>query len=449
MQLKVLFVRKITRRNGLTEMSLPSEIRDQLLSGYLDDALNADERAQVERLLRSDQSFAEELAELKQIRASLKDVFRQDQRVRLGSEFSSRVLDAAVAQARSEGLPEDHPLVRLAEQPASKHSRRTISTRRLFGVMLAVAASLALAIFILASGDPDRPVAQQPAEQPTDPTTDPTGAGQTNADDSLLLAQGESDDTSTAVEDVASNSEATPATDADRFMPNGSPAGEGIASKDAARDLPKAAASNTPPDSSARSVDRLADASNASQSDDEAAMQLTEQMLQGGTPILVYSVQLTDAGRQADALAKAMQQAGISPGVEEAVSEKVAEFVKQDHRLDQGDQQPSILYLQAPTKSLDQLYLNLLSDQQGVESVGLAISLNAPVARLAKVLRVDPTTVRHDGRLLELSQEVGQVQEVASQIDALPFTFGRKRQKATPLQSNGPDQMGQVLVIVR
>jgi len=97
-------------------MSLPNEIREQLLSGYLDDSLSADECARVERLLASDPDFAAELEELREIRAALKTIASEDE-VKLGSGFANKILDAAVAQARSEGLDDDHPLLRLAEQP--------------------------------------------------------------------------------------------------------------------------------------------------------------------------------------------------------------------------------------------------------------------------------------------------------------------------------------------
>ena len=101
-------------------MSLSREILDQLLSGYLDDSLSADERARIERLLETDPEVARELEELRGIRGWLKDVAKADSVVTLPEGFSDRVLDAAVASAKSEGLSDDHPLVRLAEQPSSQ-----------------------------------------------------------------------------------------------------------------------------------------------------------------------------------------------------------------------------------------------------------------------------------------------------------------------------------------
>ena len=103
-------------------MSLPKEILEQLLSGYLDDALSADERARVERLIETDADAASQLEQLRDLRQALKEVSRADAGFKLPAGFADRVLDASVAAAASEGLSEDHPLVRLAEQPTSGRS---------------------------------------------------------------------------------------------------------------------------------------------------------------------------------------------------------------------------------------------------------------------------------------------------------------------------------------
>ena len=49
-------------------MSLPPAIIDQLLTGYLDEVLSADELAQVEKLLQNEPAVAEELAKLQKLR---------------------------------------------------------------------------------------------------------------------------------------------------------------------------------------------------------------------------------------------------------------------------------------------------------------------------------------------------------------------------------------------
>ena len=55
-----------------SKMSLPRELLDQLLSGYLDDSLSADERARVEQLLQSDDEIVKELeARMKELDAEI------------------------------------------------------------------------------------------------------------------------------------------------------------------------------------------------------------------------------------------------------------------------------------------------------------------------------------------------------------------------------------------
>ena len=85
-------------------MSLPQDLLDQLLSGYLDDALTADEHIRVERLLRSDPDVAEDLRKLRELRHSLQVLSKVDSDIKLDPGFADRVLGAAVARAREEGL---------------------------------------------------------------------------------------------------------------------------------------------------------------------------------------------------------------------------------------------------------------------------------------------------------------------------------------------------------
>ena len=130
-------------------MSVPRELLDQLLTGYLDDALSADERARVEQLLQSDPEVAKELAQLRTLRQSLKAVAKADSAIKLDKGFSDRVIGAAMARAHAEGLAEDHPLVRLAEQPSTTRSGGTAAPWRAAGLMVAIAASIMFAVFML------------------------------------------------------------------------------------------------------------------------------------------------------------------------------------------------------------------------------------------------------------------------------------------------------------
>lgn len=81
-------------------MSLPRELLDQLLSGYLDGALSDDERDRVEQLLRNDPEVAREFQELTQLGGTLREIYRVDQRRQLKPGFADRVLKATVDQAQ-------------------------------------------------------------------------------------------------------------------------------------------------------------------------------------------------------------------------------------------------------------------------------------------------------------------------------------------------------------
>src|SRR6056297_2260617 len=119
-------------------MSAPNESLDQLLSGYLDDALSDDQRRRVEDRLRTDPEAASELESLRSLRATLRALSERDVPPSLGPEFAERVLESAVARARVEGLAEYHPLVRLSEQPTGVAlGSQRVTPRR---VMLTVAA---------------------------------------------------------------------------------------------------------------------------------------------------------------------------------------------------------------------------------------------------------------------------------------------------------------------
>ena len=126
-------------------MSLPPAIIDQLLTGYLDEVLTADELAQVEKLLQNEPAVAEELAKLQELRLALKSIALADDDIRLDAGFAERVVDEAVLRARAEGLADEHPLLQLEEEGKSNVKPvATVPTWRVAAVMVGLAASIAL-----------------------------------------------------------------------------------------------------------------------------------------------------------------------------------------------------------------------------------------------------------------------------------------------------------------
>jgi hypothetical protein len=410
-------------------MSLPNELREQMLSGYLDDALSADERARVDQWLASDPDLAGELDQLRELRAALQAIGRAGSHLKLESGFADRVVDAAVARAQAEGLSEDHPLLRLAEQPTPSRRGRSLDWRWPAS-LAALAASIALAIFLFGGGNDTRPLANQSPTPESEIIAESTIGESANGESSeaAMLAESATDAT-VAPADVSENQlESTPMNPA-------------VTPDQIATNEPQ----STPP--SIQEIDASESiAATESPKPMETGNSLEEQLLLGGAPVMVLSVRLTEAGKQSDAIGDALTNSQISANRQQRVTNEIAGFVAPDDSDLEGVADAKVLYLQAPLKSLDRFYLSLMADEEGIAKVGMTIAFNAPIRRVADALKVDPTTVQHDGRVLELVSSTPTVAEVASQLDDLPFDFNRT--KVLKIQDDGPDEMGQVLVLV-
>ena len=160
--------------------------------------------------------------------------------------------------------------------------------------------------------------------------------------------------------------------------------------------------------------------------------------------VMVLEVRRTDAGRLGNVVAKAMELAELGATSEMPITDEIAS-VAGDADAPQG-QQVAVLYLQAPAKSLDRFYLRLMEDQEGIESVGVAIAFDAPIMQVVDKLRPDPTTVRHTS--LELTSENGFVEHFANQLGQQPYA-PLSRDSVSAISSNGPDELSQILVLVR
>ncbi len=414
-------------------MSLPREILDQLLSGYMDDALSADERARVERLLETDAEVARELSELQGMRGSLRDVSRADSFVKLPEGFSDRVLDAAIACARSEGLSEDHPLVRLAEQPSTQRAVVAPSSPwRLAGVLVALAASIVIAVFVL------RP---NPADGPTElelAITSPSGA----------LAPDQLTDPGSALPD--------PTLDSNEMI-------ESVAVASDANDSisePPESISNEPMQPETSDAPREAIVVN------DLPKQPSEMPLVSSSKparvaavgdIFVLSIRRTELGKQTHAVQAAMDAANIGAASKKQISKEIVGLAKSADN-DGTDNDAIVLYLQASAKSLDQFILKLVADEQGIESVGFSIAQDAPILGVVNSLRVDPTTVKH-ATTWQLSSEsddwVGAIADTLGSRAYVPIDRGTAEvgtasaMSNASATSNGADVISPMLVLIR
>ncbi len=411
-------------------MSLPKELLDQLLSGYLDDALTVDERVRVEQLLQSNAEVAAELEQLRDLRRSLQVLSRADSDIRLDRGFADRVLGAAVARAREEGLADDHPLIRLAEQPSTSPSVSAPGNHswRNAAILVGLAASIALAVFLLrpqSEIDPSMiakvdPVQNNPQDGQVAPESVEPSPG---VEPGPMLVE----NSQPAAEEVATIAPLTPA-DPLNPTPVVDEPRLGSAPREAVAAVEVPAPAMTPDSGSA--VRKSADP-----------------MMQLGA-ILVVDVRRTDAGRVSDAVAKAMEAADITPSSRKEVTEQITGFVAGN--VDKVSEDTSVLYLQLPGRKFDRFHQQLWADQEGIESVRMTIAVDAPFLEVVDSVRPDPTTVQHEGATFELFSQGDVVDQLAHELSELPFPVVDRSKPAAAAAAlgTGPDIQAQVLVLV-
>ncbi len=445
-------------------MSLPREILDQLLSGYLDDALSADEHARVQRLLETDPEIARELEELRGIRTALQDVAKADSTFRLPAGFADRVLDTAIATARSEGLNEDHPLIRLAEQPSPKRTsvagaghHRPVSSWRAAGVLVALAASVVFAVVALrpemnpvgpsnagiAMTDPDPSNITDPSNNPAQvsPPESIVGVPDDSEDELTRVAQSSStdDDPSLTTPEVAVDSMSKGPLLADVAVPGSTPS------------------PSVQPDARAIAV-------NDSAGEPERGSSAVPQMV-SSTPrrnrlsaILVVDIKQTEQGRQNDVVNAALRAVGIGAASQKSITDEVVGIAKDVDPAGE-DSDATLMYLQVSAKRLDRFVLTMVADQQGVESVHFILAEDAPILGVAQSLQpVDPTEVQHAGAwqlATDSDQWVGAIaHDLAGRADYLAIDSntaqaGAASMMSQPPKSGGPDFMSQILLLIR
>lgn len=398
-------------------MSLPPALIDQLLTGYLDEVLSADELARVETLLKTEPSIAAELVKLQEMRSALKAVALADSDIRLDAGFAERVIDEAVLRARSEGVSDEHPLLRIDKQPVVHAPNVTASsTWRIAAVMVGLAASIALAVFLMRSEQKLEPGDANPQIAEVKPVTPQRGT----ADDSESQL------------DPASVIAAVPSTN------------PGAGSK---VDLPGV---NPTKDETQRSqldensvagMPNLGTESNANGRSTEPVG--VEPAATLGA-ILVINVELTAEGRERDVFNAAMKRAGLKASSQKKISDEIVGITENPSL--QKPEGAAVVYLQAPAKDLDRLYLGLIADRVGVKSVGMSLAMDAPVMRAINAVRQDPTTVRHESSSLQLLSDDDTMAQLTDTLLRLEF-MGMRNGVAVP--STGGDQMAEILLLVK
>ncbi len=415
-------------------MSIPSDLLDQLLTGYLDNALSPDERVRVESLLQTDQQVAAELAELRQLQASLRSIADSDSSVKLDAGFADRVLGAAVDRARTEGLSDNHPLVLLADQRSvSTPTAQQSFPYRYAAIMIGLAASITIAVLVLRpeqiEGDPN-PRAEAIAKLQSETGSDTAPMEPSDLVDPSMEAIASSPEPSapepvaSSIASVAPESPVNAEPMITEFTENGaSPAG--------------AIAATPMPDQPFNKAPRLKQQNHSTQ---QPAIQLGV--------ILVLDVRLTVAGRMEDAISASMRVAGLDQASEKELPNDLVDAIAGQENGLAVDDDVTVMYLQASAKKLDRFYLSLMSDQVGIGSVGMSLATNTPILKLIDSISPDPTTVRHAGTALELSGDRGIVNGLVGALSQLKFA-PLSREAAGAMSPSGPDEPSQILLLIR
>ncbi|GAA4461232.1 hypothetical protein [Novipirellula rosea] len=448
-------------------MSVPKDILDSLLSAYMDDALSADERTRVDQMLRDDASVASELEQLIQLRESLRQIRDEDRNVTLPANFAQSVIEATVARGRAEGLSDDHPVMRLSEQPSPMVSRERTSVWRVVAPLAAIAASLAIAFFATrpgVDGDPvallDPEVDQVATADELNPattaeiTSNPDSA-KTEPGDTMIAAADGNNNRDVTIDALAEASVATRG--ADGVNADGATVDEGTVGEAAVekvdQDTGMRIASVSPavkavgPDAAINSDDRkLGDRKPAAA--DVVAIKA----------MLVLDVRRTMDGRNTRSVETAMELTGIDSASRKAVDENVVRFANENKADDESASSASVLYLEAPAKQLDQFILRLIADEQGIESVSMTIANDPPLVAMIQSLRdVDPTKIKHSTSW-QLDAGADGTNALASHLSDRPYV---RLNSATANMavagsvdesgsaSTSSDIIGRVLVIVR
>ena len=159
--------------------------------------------------------------------------------------------------------------------------------------------------------------------------------------------------------------------------------------------------------------------------------------------IAVYHVELTDLGREQEAFKNALTLAGLSLDHKKKISEAVVGLSENPQKQAKD---AKVIYLQAPAKALDRLYLRLLADRQGVKGIGMSLATNAPLMRVVNAVRQDPTVVRHESSSLQLLSDDESLSQLTATLQELDFI---RMSEGQAVPSGGFDETAEVLLLVQ
>lgn len=395
-------------------MSFPVEIRDELLTGYLDGQLSQDERHRVERMLETDQEAREVFERL----SANRDVLRQlgGDAPGLGGAFAERVWAATQAAAREEGLADSHP-VRLAEslRPKVDVQRRLRGRWKIAGSVMAVlAASLLIGLTVFQtvvtdSGpemarndrDQDEPALVENGEAESQPTAeeqlDRSGIDETQRD--ALVENSAQPQPSISPGDL-------PGDVGGRETPSTEPLVADASRSDDATQNDQPAESRGAYDALAELLPGRVESREAEPSGSDGPNAAPEAMAAGGAlqAVLMYEVALTQRGVTRGILDHALSEAGIELGDQGVLDAQAVESLAAVQLATPGEaavdvgEGAQLWFIEAPMQRIDYLLLTLAAAHEDVERVGYKLLRNPPVVSAARqIAKVDPVAIQQPG----------------------------------------------------
>ncbi len=447
-------------------MSASELDRQLLLSAALDGALDTSEQKHFEQLLQTDPALAQEWEELQSLRRDLKSSLSQLRRQQPAPDLAARIVATAFAADRSgatvgsTGSRSSSVVpVSVVPSPATtpEPSRPWYRETRLVGA-LALAASLMLMVTWLTSSDSDTPDPNLPtapqlladANLNQDPAADPSVADPSAAriDQEPATATNNS---------LASRAERSPASD------SVTPVFDQEADQDSAMPPALAVRDSVPPQAGESSSAPGVMASDAIASADTASPDVASPDRAPLQVLLVFSVQVTEQGREQLALQNALRTSGIRLGTDTLVSDQVVGQLRQSQVITDGEADADaakLFYIEGSAKKIDRLISEMLNQPAMFASVSMSLATEPPLLASVSELPVnDPTKVRSsiaDGIAVNMVSSDRRPLGVSSSYPFLPVDrdmaqmgVGGINPAANASLQNAADFTSQLLLIVR
>ncbi|EMI52558.1 hypothetical protein RSSM_05991 [Rhodopirellula sallentina SM41] len=172
---------------------------------------------------------------------------------------------------------------------------------------------------------------------------------------------------------------------------------------------------------------------------------------------MVYDVRLSQKGRVSGVFAQAMQRNGLDETSRAPVNRDVIAAAKRADVFDQ-DESFQIVFLQESAKKIDRLFLDLLKEDEQVESIGLSLVTDTPILQMTdRLAHVNATEVKHQQPIsLQLGsgaddKELETLRDLLGDQTFMPLSPMTANMNAggESLSSSGTDVISRVLILVR